>query len=504
MNKITSEDFGFFQHDSLNVDFIVFNIVNLDSNQILKLTSYFQTLGFNSYQKNREENKSRQELNIDLKNKFELTFILNVPYQKEIMQLQFSGVSGKQFYQLIKQNYIQWEKLTKFYLILSRFDLVYERTNKSNDKIDSKKFINSCFEQFQDYHPQKNLVVEKNKKGLLFKIGNRRSTRHYRLYTKENFLRFEFEIKRNLVKDLHQLLIQKHFEEFERILSYQFFKYSFEIFQCSQQPSHLDWLMNRLRPYQNRNQLGLEASLIHAHYIKQFSLKEFQDKSNFITFLQLLVYAAQLPYETGFLGSTNYRFINLRIRDFLKYQNPTVKSTNYYQLNKYIRFFDQLQRNSLIQYFTDNYYRGLVTVPEVKLYKNNEKAWVADIWLAEELFNYLHPFIFEDLFKNKLTKDQFQVLFEIIQVYSSEDLRKEFHFKQFLNTYKSSCSSQRKTKIKQYFIQYLFMLQKQKKINEQVLLLPSNQVYQINKLTTNHLSKNRTIVAFEYIHIKFM
>jgi hypothetical protein len=48
------------------------------------------------------------------------------------------------------------------------------------------------------------------------------------------------------------------------------------------------------------------------------------------------------------------------------------------------------------------------------------------------------------------------------------------------------------------------MLQKQKKINEQVLLLPSNQVYQINELTTSHLSKNKTIVAFEYIHIKFM
>ena len=88
----------------------------------------------------------------------------------------------------------------------------------------------------------------------------------------------------------------------------------------------------------------------------------------------------------------------------------------------------------MIQYFTDNYYRGLVTVPKVKLYKNNEEALVVDIWLAEELFNYFHPFFFEDLFKKKLTKDQFQVLFEIIQVYSSENLRKEFHFKQFLNT----------------------------------------------------------------------
>jgi len=234
-----------------------------------------------------------------------------------MIQLQFPGVSGKLFYQLIKQKSIQWEKLTQFNLILNRFDIYYDRLNQLNDKIDSKKFINSCFQQFQDYHPQKNLVVEKNKKGLLFKIGNRRSARHYRLYTKDNFLRFEFEIKRNFIKDLHQLLIQKRFEEFEKILSYQFFKQSFQLFHYSTQSSHLDWLMNRIRPYQNRNQSVFKTSLIHYHYIKQFSLKEFQDKSDLITFLQFLVYVGQLPYETGFLGSTYYRLVNLRIRDFL-------------------------------------------------------------------------------------------------------------------------------------------------------------------------------------------
>ena len=216
MNKITPEDFGLFQSEALNVDFIGFNLTNLDSNQILKLASYFQTLGFNSYQKNREENKYREELNIDLKNKFELTFILNVPYQKEMIQLQFSGVSGKQFYQLIKQKSIQWEKLTKFDLILSRFDLVYQRINKSNDKINSKKFINSCFEQFLDCHPQKNLVIEKNKKGLIFKIGNRPSSKYYRLYTKDNGLRFEFEIKYK-INDFYKLLLESRFEEFEKI-----------------------------------------------------------------------------------------------------------------------------------------------------------------------------------------------------------------------------------------------------------------------------------------------
>ena len=41
------------------------------------------------------------------------------------MQIQFPGLSANQFYKLIKQKSIQWEKLTKFDIVLSRFDLVY-------------------------------------------------------------------------------------------------------------------------------------------------------------------------------------------------------------------------------------------------------------------------------------------------------------------------------------------------------------------------------------------
>lgn len=76
-------------------------------------------------------------------------------------------------------------------------------------------------------------------------------------------------------------------------MSYQFFKQSFQLFDYSTQLSHLDWLMNRIRPYQYKNKLLTETSVINSHYIKQFSLKEFQDKSDLITFLQFLVYARQ-------------------------------------------------------------------------------------------------------------------------------------------------------------------------------------------------------------------
>ena len=213
MNQITHEDFGVFQTECLTVDFITFNLKKLSDSQIDQLAVYFQSLGFNCYQKDSEKSKSRQEFynNNHSQNQFELDFILTVPYQKEIMQIQFPGLSTNQFYQFIKRKSIQWENLTKFDIILSRFDLVYERSNKSTDKIDTKEFLNSSYIQFQESHPNRKLVSERNRKGLIFKIGNRKGLRHYCIYTRNNSLRFEAEMKGHLIKDFHDLLIASNF-----------------------------------------------------------------------------------------------------------------------------------------------------------------------------------------------------------------------------------------------------------------------------------------------------
>ena len=84
----------------------------------------------------------------------------------------------------------------------------------------------------------------------------------------------------------------------------------------------------------------------------------------------------------------------------------------------------------------------LVTLPEVNVIKSQQNIWNVEIWIAEELFYYLHPFIFPDLFETKLSSDPLQVLFEIIK--SSNDIRKEFPIQQFLDNYSFVLSSQQK------------------------------------------------------------
>ena len=47
----------------------------------------------------------------------------------------------------------------------------------------------------------------------------------------------------------------------------------------------------------------------------------------------------------------------------------------------------------------------LVTVPEVSVHKSEQNILMVEIWIAEDLFDYLHPFLFSDLFQQKLTKN---------------------------------------------------------------------------------------------------
>ncbi len=162
---------------------------------------------------------------------------------------------------------------------------------------------------------------------MILKIGNRRSSKHYRIYTNQNnnLLRFEAEMKGNLIKDFQDLLVTSSFEEheFESKIVYQFFKYSFEIFSSLNQPSHIDWLATRIRPYQHRNPFSLELA---TDYLNQMDYKLMKEKQHLITLLRLLAYLNRLKYKTKSLIS-QFRRYRFPLRDFLDYNNA---NHNYY------------------------------------------------------------------------------------------------------------------------------------------------------------------------------
>jgi hypothetical protein len=69
------------------------------------------------------------------------------------------------------------------------------------------------------------------------------------------------------------------------------------------------------------------------------------------------------------------------------------------------------------------------------------------------------------------------------------------------HSYPSTLNSKRKKTIKEYFIRYIKVLHQQQKLQDQALLLPSNQTCDINQLNSTQLSQ--TLILFERIDVIF-
>ena len=71
----------------------------------------------------------------------------------------------------------------------------------------------------------KNTSLEKNRKGWILKIGNRKSNHYFRIYETKSSLKFEHEMKGKVLQSYHLLLVENQFQEFEEKLSSDFIRY---------------------------------------------------------------------------------------------------------------------------------------------------------------------------------------------------------------------------------------------------------------------------------------
>ena len=422
-NKLTFKD------ENITVDWIGFKFQNLDNFAQTKLAEYLFKIGFNSYEESGKLAKPiKESILVSSKNKFQVLFVHEAPYWKGT-SVYFSGASATFFYSLVKQTSINWEFFSS--AILGRFDLNYARKNKTDDKISVRQFLQNC--QTKLMQTNKNISLEKNSKGLILKIGTRRSNNYSRIYQGKNFLKFEHEMKGKFIKTYHTLLIQNHFEEFEHKLSIHFLTYFGKVLPL--QYSYTDWLVIKLRPLRKQT---FSLTGLKIDYLRSGSFQNNTDSYKFCTLLQFLVYAQTLNYKIDSLGTTSYRLVQFRVQDFLKY---TKLSSNYYQLKKLIEFFDELQTGILITSFSDIHFQSLIAVPLVNFTKV-QKFWVGRVWLAQELFYYRYPFHLPDFFQQKLKKDQFEVQVQVFKTFSSESIDKVFLIKEFFQNYTSRLSNQ--------------------------------------------------------------
>jgi len=148
------------------------------------------------------------------------------------------------------------------------------------------------------------------------------------------------------------------------------------------------------------------------------------------------------------------------------------------------------QQNLFIRCFTDDYFKSLVTIPKLEVYKcKKSKCWLARISLLEGLLDYQYPFVYSDLFDTesiKLNKDQYLVRFEIIRVFSSKSVTKNFYLREFFQQH--PVSNKRICNIKRIFIELTQKFYQFGLINSKVKLMLHNDYVDIEDLTTFNIS----------------
>lgn len=466
-----------FKSQSLMVDWISFKFQYLSFSKQIDLATYLFEIGFNSYQQSGKLSKPKKEpIKVNPENKFQVLFVIESPHWKGTI-VQFSGFNARKFYSLIQNESFSWELLSDS--TLGRLDLYYSRRNKKKDSITSDDFLENCYQELKE--TGKKISLERNQKGSILKIGSRKANHYSRIYQEKKSLKFEYEMKGRFLLNYSYLLFSNNFQELENILTERFLSYFGKILPFKY--CYTDWLVVRLRPIR---QYKFSGSSLKIHYIKNMDFTTYENRKNFFTWLQFLVYAQKLDYKTDSLGSTSYRRVSFEVKDFLTYINL---SPSYYNLKNLVEFFDNLQYNSLIKFFTNNFYRSLVTIPKVTLYKAKNKSWIAEIWIVEELFYYGHPFLFPGLLQLKLPKHQLEVQFKVIQVFSSLGIEKTFLIKEFFENYSATLTNQEKTLIKKYFIQFIQCLQDSDLIEPTYKIFSDGKIIMTDQLNTKNISE---------------
>jgi hypothetical protein len=476
-----------FASENLVVNRISFTFNFLDDLTKKSLAKYLFSLGFDSDEILEDSNKSAEPIYLKSEKISTVSFV-QIPCSQSI-SVRFTGPSAPLFYKYIQDNLIDWTFFSSG--ILSRLDLYYLRRTKVDDSVSVASFFDQC----QKNLTNKNHTSITNSKGRLLKIGSRKSPLHSRIYESDQSLKFEHEMKGKFISPYHSLLVDNSIDEFEQSLTKHFLTYFARVLPL--EVCYMDWLVRYLRPIStNYPKPKLTSLVFHTDYLNSSTTVSFQDRQEIVILLQLIGYVQALPYELDYLGAVPYRRVTFRLKDFFEFQTDGTQAINTYQLQKLAKFLKSLtkfQRNLLITSFTDTYFQSLVAIPQVEVFKEKKKdhnsPWLAEIWLVDKLFDYPFPFLLPDLFQKKLSKDDFEVRFRILQVFSSIEIAKEFRIQEFLDTYPSKISNQRITVIKQSFINSVLILNQYKLIEPYYRNLNDEQLYSIDKLDRRTLGK---------------
>lgn len=442
-----------FDSKDLKVDYLSFNLQFNNHEQIQEIADFLaDTFNCRSTLLD-QSSKKRHVLAETDKNLYSAEFVVNSNKHWKGSILSFRGRHAQWFYKDLKFQKLDWSIFDFEDTNLGRVDLCYDRKLKASDK-DLNLFFKNSSRRINSKKDNRSAKSDHN----ILRVGKRSSSNFYRVYQKTkninrsvyiesiDGLEFELEVKKDVIKSFQQFLFNNQIEEFEKRLTQHFFNQSKQNFGLNFY--YTDWVRDFYRKLSDRREFN--AGLV-TDYIKQTKFDSLDETMFLFRFLQFLSFIRRFEGKKECIDDQVYYIIEFPIVDFLHFLDKNVKST--YQRTKLMEFFKDLQElPPFVEKFSDSEFRSSIMFPFLKLTKQG-RSWFLRIAIGEQLYWYSYPFRWTSSLCNFQNKYDLLVKLEIIQVFSTDSLKKKFSVEDFLNQF--SIPNKKRAEIKKLIIDLL-------------------------------------------------
>jgi hypothetical protein len=422
-------------------------------------------------------------------------------------QIIFSGKNAAYFYKLIKTQKFDWKilRVDQHTLSLGRIDLCFSRTNNPNDTMKSfDGFLVDSRSHIQNHTTTRYIRLQDFPDGKVLKVNRRNNSLHYRVYQKDEDIRFELELKHRQTKLVQDYLFNNQLDIFEDKLVIQYFKYSGQVLRLDYQ--YTDWLV---KFSQKQRYIRTSSSFLTSYFEENHTFSSnIKELEQLYRFLQFLSFSQTQPSKSIEIASHKYQIINFEIQDFMQFIQ--FKNASEYKTKQLIDFFQQLTNTpNLVSIFSDHQFKISATFPFAHV-DGDSGVWKAQIYFNYQLYSYQYPFLFPKSYLNYQDKYDMQIKLQIMQSFANTSLKKKFNLSEFLDRFQNT-PNQTKAHIKNLIISTFQALRYDKLIQTDIVLhvlgnkrknkprLQKILHIELKQLTSLLISKATTLYYFEII-----
>jgi len=421
-----------FESENLVVDWLSFNIQGLTGEANLRriadhLSRYFTPSILMS-------NGSKMGY-VGLRKKYRVSLMEWTGKSWVGSQIIFSGENATYFYKLVKSQKFDWEilKVDQCTLSLGRIDLCFSR---SNDFSHTTKlfdtFLVDSRRQIQDHTNTKHIKLEDFLDGRMLKVNRRNNSLHYRVYQRDENVRFELELKHRQTKLVQDYLFANQLAIFEDHLVRQFFRYSGKVLRLDYE--YTDWIVD----FQRRYQGNLNSQSLVTGYLESQIIKQQEEEERFFHLLQFLSFVKSLrlnPFKDCKklrIKKQVYFELKFPLSRFVTFTG--MQLSNHSDRKKLIGYFKQLHKlDPIVKEFSDGAFRSYVCFPYADCTNPSRKCWVVEVFAAEEFFCFPYPFHLPKSFLISNHKHDLRLKVRLMKSLAVSEREKSLDLEEFFN-----------------------------------------------------------------------